>query len=92
MFKGVLVTVVALSMATGCTRWLRASPCDERQPYESAESLPPLKVPPGLDAPDTRGALRIPELNEPEPPRPPGGPCLDAPPRYLPSAQSTKKS
>jgi hypothetical protein len=39
-------------------------------------------VPPGLDAPDTRNALPIPPLSEPERPRKAEDPCLDAPPKY----------
>jgi len=40
-------------------------------------------VPPGLDAPDTTNALRLPVLNEPAPP-PRGAkqPCLDEPPPF----------
>ena len=34
-----------------------------------AESVEPLKIPAGLQAPDTRNALKVPELNVPEPPR-----------------------
>ena len=76
----VLVTV-AIVLVAGC-RSLGGS-CHDPQPYEQAQELPPLRIPPGLEAPDTRNALRIPELNEPEPPpRKPGDPCLDEPPRY----------
>lgn len=77
LVAGALVCVLA-----GCGTF-RGSSCHEPGPYASAQSVPPLKVPPGLHAPDTRNALRVPELNEPEPPpRKAGDPCLDAPPRY----------
>ena len=37
---------------------------------------------PGLDAPDTRNAIKVPPLNEPERPRVPGDPCLSQPPSF----------
>ncbi len=46
-------------------------------------SIPPLKIPPGLEAPDTTNALHLPQLNEPAPPPRTGQqPCLDEPPPY----------
>ncbi len=39
-----------------------------------------LKMPVGLDGPDTKQALEIPALNEPEVPRDPQGACLEEPP------------
>jgi hypothetical protein len=46
-------------------------------------SVEPLKIPTGLDAPDTTNALRLPQLNEPAPPPRRGKvPCLDAPPPF----------
>ena len=51
--------------------------------YGTAQSIAPLRTPPGLDAPDTHAALRIPELKEPAPPpRRSTDPCLDEPPPY----------
>jgi len=51
--------------------------------YLRATSIPPLRVPPGVDAPDARSSLQIPELNEPAPPpRGPKDPCLEEPPQY----------
>ncbi len=41
------------------------SGCDEAQPYQSARQAEPLRVPAGADLPDTRNALRIPEIDEP---------------------------
>jgi hypothetical protein len=57
--------------------------------YEQAQSIAPLRIPTGLEAPDTRGALRVPDLNEPAVARPAGSPCLDQPPRYSPNARLT---
>jgi hypothetical protein len=58
--------------------------------YAQAESIPPLRIPSGLQAPDTRGALRVPEAEGPAPAALPEGTCLDQPPRYAPNAQLTK--
>ena len=78
-----------------CTAWLLSgchifhkvtrvnNACNKPQPYQSAHSVPPLQMPPGVDSPDTHGALKIPELKEPAPPpRSVRDPCLDAPPAF----------
>jgi hypothetical protein len=58
--------------------------CNDPQPYANARSIAPLKTPVGLTAPDTRSALRIPDLNEPPPPpRTRADPCLDTPPSFV---------
>ena len=58
--------------------------CNDPQPYANARSIAPLKTPVGLTAPDTRSALRIPNLNEPSPPpRTRADPCLDTPPPFV---------
>ncbi|MBV8911290.1 MAG: hypothetical protein JOZ89_11075, partial [Gammaproteobacteria bacterium] len=60
-----------------------ASACRDSQGYLKERSVEPLKVPAGLDAPDTTNALRLPPLNEPAPPPRHGkAPCLDAPPSF----------
>jgi uncharacterized lipoprotein len=76
------IAVPVLALAAGCGLLPNASSgCDKPQPYQSARETEPLKVPPGVDAPDTRGALRIPAV--PAPKRPPEkGRCLDHPPAY----------
>jgi len=57
--------------------------CHKTQPYMQATSIPSLKIPSGLDAPDTTNALHLPALNEPEPPARKGRePCLDEPPPF----------
>lgn len=53
--------------------------CDEARPYHSARQMEPLRVPAGSDLPDTRNALRIPDLATPELPGEPGT-CLEHPP------------
>jgi uncharacterized lipoprotein len=61
----------------------RALSCHNKQPYMSASSIAPLKIPPGLDQPDNTNALHVPELKEPAPPPRSGKePCLDEPPQY----------
>jgi uncharacterized lipoprotein len=57
--------------------------CHKKQSYMGAASVPPLKIPAGLDPPDTTNALRLPALNEPPPPPRTGQqPCLDQPPPF----------
>lgn len=73
-----IVLSAALVAAGGCKRMTSA--CNKPQLYAEAQDLPPLKVPVGLDGPDTRAALKIPPLNEPEAPRRKGDPCLEDPP------------
>jgi len=70
-------------VATAGCRSLSAKSCHEPQAYQKARSVPPLNIPPGLDAPDTTNALRLPQLTEPAaPPRGGKQPCLDEPPAF----------
>jgi uncharacterized lipoprotein len=73
--------VVASVMSLGACSAFRVS-CNDVGTYGLAEELPPLKVPTGLDAPDTRVALKIPEVVEPERPRAATDECLESPPKY----------
>jgi uncharacterized lipoprotein len=59
--------------------------CHKRQDYQHARQLPPIKVPPGLDAPNTQSALSIPPVDEAPPAPGPHDPCLDLPPKYKPA-------
>ena len=54
--------------------------CDKERPYQSAESLPPLRVPDGADLPDTRQAMKIPDVRTPV--APDDVRCIDHPPSY----------
>lgn len=76
------MAIAAAALAAGCGLLPDArSGCDKPRPYQSAREVEQLKVPPGVDAPDTRSALRIPAV--PAPQRPPEqGRCLDYPPSY----------
>lgn len=85
MMKSVALVCVAASCALlgGCRVLHNAGACHKRQDYQSATSVPPLKIPQGLDSPDTAGALKLPVLNEPTPPpRTSKDPCLDEPPPF----------
>ena len=42
--------------------------CNVSRTYEAERSVAALKVPAGMDAPETANALRLPQLNEPAPP------------------------
>ena len=80
-----ILLLVALVCASGChiIRAIDEKACHDPQPYMKSQSVPPLTVPAGLDAPDTTNALRLPPLKEPAPP--PRGrkePCLDEPPPF----------
>jgi uncharacterized lipoprotein len=84
-YRFALIGVAAALMGlAGChpLQRLRGS-CHENKPYMKATSIAPLKIPPGLDTPDTTNALKIPALNTPEPPpRRKTDPCLDEPPPF----------
>jgi len=102
MFRGatarrscVALAALAVLALPGCKR-LTKNDCNKPQGYEQSQSVAPLRTPVGLDALNTRGALKIPDLREPEaPPRKLTDACLDAPPKYsnaqlLPPARDKK--
>lgn len=79
------VTALLLLAQGGCSwmhRGKHVARCREPAIGGEANNLPPLKMPPGLDAPDTRNAIKIPPLNEPERPRTSTDPCLSLPPSF----------
>ena len=80
-----LLLVLLLPLMNGCHAFRSASTraCHGPQQYQKAQTVAPLKIPAGLDAPDTSSALRLPTLNEPAPPTRKGTqPCLDEPPPF----------
>ena len=86
-----LIVVVSLLLVplalTGCGLIRpETATCHERQPYESAGSVAPLHAPDGLAQPNTRNALKIPELPADVAPRLRGKhePCLDEAPSFYP--------
>jgi uncharacterized lipoprotein len=78
----VLILIVAVALSSGCK--LEAD-CHSKQEYQRAAQMPPLKVPSGLDSPNTQGALVIPTVDLAPPPPGPKDACLDTPPRYKPA-------
>jgi uncharacterized lipoprotein len=82
---GFAVLALLLLTQSGCrvVRAIDKRECHEPQPYMRAATVAPLKIPAGLDTPDTTNALRLPALNEPAPPaRASKDPCLDEPPPF----------
>lgn len=77
------VLLVAASLSSCGRMGLRSNAaCREPELPAGLANNPPLKVVPGLDLPDTRNAVRVPELKEPEKPRSKSDPCLSRPPAY----------
>jgi len=76
------IVLAAMMPVAGCGLLPDAyTGCNKAQLYQAAEQLAPLTVPAGADLPDTRNALKIPEVKTPEMPVEPGR-CLEHPPSY----------
>ncbi len=89
----VLMIVIAAALMSGCHLFSKLTPdCHTPQEYQRAGQVPPLKVPPGLDAPNTKDALVIPTVDLAPPPPGPKDVCLDVPPRYKPAPQNKAAS
>ena len=74
-------SVLAIAVLPGCKS--HGATCkQDNKDYVGAKEMPPLKAPPGLEAPDTRNGLKVPPLNTPERVRAKSEPCLDAPPPF----------
>jgi hypothetical protein len=85
-----LMCAMMLPLLSGCTLFNRVfhrggktASCHERPFAGNADSRPPLKVPPGMSAPDTRNAVKIPELAAADRERPKTEPCLAQPPKFF---------
>jgi uncharacterized lipoprotein len=79
-----LIAVAAL--LSGCHLFSKLTPdCHTSQEYQRAGQVAPLKVPAGLDSPNTKDALVIPTVDLALPPPGPKDACLDVPPRYKPA-------
>ena len=79
-----LATVLCVAMTAGCKSRMASCSQDDKD-YAGAQEMPPLQAPPGLDAPNTRNALKVPPLNSPERKRSKNEPCLDIPPPFATS-------
>ncbi|HEX3396995.1 MAG TPA: hypothetical protein VHS76_09850 [Steroidobacteraceae bacterium] len=89
----VLVSVAACALMSGCHLFSKLNPdCHSKQEYQHALSAPPLKVPAGLDSPNTAGALVIPAVTDVPPPPGPHDQCYDVPPRYKPAPSNKAAS
>lgn len=76
--------IATVAVLAGCSVLAPAyDRCDKPAAYADAAEVPPLAIPEGVDAPDRRNALRIPEVVAPR--KPPDGRCVDAPPDYFPN-------
>jgi uncharacterized lipoprotein len=84
-YRFAVIGVVAVLVGiTGCHPLRRiGGSCHDTKPYMKAQSVAPLKIPTGLDTPETSNALHVPALNTPAPPgRKKTDPCLDDPPPF----------
>ncbi len=74
---------LAITLLSSCS-WFQRASASCREPIIPADpqDAAPLKVAPGQDLPDTRNAVKVPALNEPEKPRGKTDPCLSRPPSY----------
>jgi uncharacterized lipoprotein len=81
---GVLALAAALLLIASCSMVRKVTGSGKcREPVvPAAVENPPLRAPNGLDAPDTRNAIKVPVLAEPEKPRGKTDPCLSQPPSY----------
>jgi len=88
-----LMLIAAATLLSGCHLFSKLTPdCHSPQEYRRAAQVPPLKVPAGLDSPNTQGALVIPTVELAPPPPGPKDACLDIPPRYKPAPQNKAAS
>ena len=79
----VAIMIAAAALMSGCHLFSKLTPdCHTPQEYQRAAQVAPLKVPSGLDSPNTQGALVIPTVQVTAPPLGPHDTCLDVPPRY----------
>lgn len=82
----VLMLVAAAACMSGCHLFGKLTPdCHTPQEYQRAAQMPPLKVPAGLDRPNTQSALVIPAVSVAPPAPGRKDACLDVPPRYTPA-------
>jgi hypothetical protein len=85
-----LLCCAALPTLSGCSIWNRVFHrytgvnCSDKPFSLNTQNHAVLKVPEGMSAPDTRNAIRIPDLSDhPERVRAKSEPCLAEPPNYF---------
>jgi uncharacterized lipoprotein len=83
----VFACILSVATISGCKSRMVSCKQDNKD-YAGAKELPPLTAPAGLDAPNTRNALKVPPLNTPERVRARDEGCLDTPPPFA-TAKST---
>ena len=89
----VLMLIAAAALTSGCHIFSKLTPdCVTAQEYQRAGQVAPLKVPAGLDSPNTQGAMVIPAVALAPPPPGKKDACLDVPPRYLPAPSNKAAS
>ena len=82
-FDRFALAIAAGMLLSGCHLFSKLNPdCHSAQEYQRARQVAPLKVPEGLDVPNTQGALVIPTVELTAPPLGPKDQCYDVPPRY----------
>jgi uncharacterized lipoprotein len=84
-----LSCALLLPLLSGCALYNRVfhrhrdpASCSERPFIGNTDSRPPLQVPAGMSAPDTRNAIKIPQLPAASAELPKSEPCLARPPPY----------
>jgi hypothetical protein len=81
----ILCLIALPAVRAGCHRdGVRDEPCIAGQQYLKAQSVPPLRTVDGLAAPNTRNALKIPEVTAPLRVRSMREGCLDESPSFFP--------
>jgi hypothetical protein len=84
-----LLCCAILPVLSGCSLWDRVfhrsrnAGCTEKPFALNTDSRPPLKIPDGMSAPDTRTAIKVPDLTAAERVRAKTEPCLSRPPNYF---------
>ena len=77
------VVLLCLSGAAACSLWKDPHPCASVEEYQSARSVPPVKVPHGTDAPEASAELNVPDVAAPAQPLSENAACLQYPPNYF---------
>jgi hypothetical protein len=84
-----MVCCAILPLLSACSLYNRVfhgrsdAGCTEKPFALNTDVRPPLKVPEGMSAPDTRNAVKVPELAVPQRTRAKSEPCLSRPPSYF---------